>query len=477
MAEKFGLYVLTDIHYLSHKMWEPGKAIDGREGGDQIAIKPTPEIFRSFAQKIIADKEIENVLITGDLINGADMQSHLDFKEELRMLTDAGKKVYVTTATHDYAGEGEDGDENIFHAAYYKPDRTIPAERAAKKDLLPLYYDFGPAQSDSVHESGSYSLPIADGYRLIAINDNGNGRSHCGLFEDGFAWLKEEIRKAKEKGETVFLAVHHPVIPPWEVYRAAADFEMFGGYAELRKIMCEENVRLIFTGHTHVQGIKKYTDENGRSFYDVATSALPGATGCMRRVLFDPEKGTCDISSVRIDKILGYDTKGLSARDYIFGLNFAGLLEKIIPLANKDWDEFISLAGGLFNTGKLNEKKTLVKFGFSQLDKRKMSLVAKLGGKNCGLTKEEKEYLKTVFIKTVVVEVMGHVFSGNGPYTPDTAEYKALTGVTKRADKLMKLVKFDLGSKVSGIHSLTELCIPFLYNNRTGDDDNIVIEI
>ena len=213
MSDKLSFYVLTDTHYLSEKMWVEGKSINSREMGDQIAIKCTPQVLRSFFKKILEDKESEYVLITGDLINSGDLQSHKDFINELKILTDAGKKVLVTCATHDYAGLGDD--ENIFHAVRYTENGCEEAERVYKTELPSLYYEFGHRYADSIDaESGSYSVPLPSGFRLIAIYDNGNGRSHCGLFDEGFLWLENEFIKAKEKGETVFLAVHHPVFLP-----------------------------------------------------------------------------------------------------------------------------------------------------------------------------------------------------------------------------------------------------------------------
>ena len=61
MSDKFSMYVLTDTHYLTKKMWEECEHINNREKGDQIAIKSTPEILRSFFKKIIEDKETEYV--------------------------------------------------------------------------------------------------------------------------------------------------------------------------------------------------------------------------------------------------------------------------------------------------------------------------------------------------------------------------------------------------------------------------------
>lgn len=469
------MYVLTDTHYVSKRLWEEGDPINNREKGDQIALKCTPEILDSFFDKIIADPDTPHVLITGDLVNNGTKIGHEDFRKALKKLTDTGKKVYVVPATHDYCGENENGDENIFHATRYTATGTEPTERVSRPEIDHLYDDFGPNYADSIDsESFSYSMCPEKGYRLIVINDNGNGRSHCGLFDEGFRWLAEEIAKAKKNGERVLLAAHHPVLPPWEVYRQAADFECFGGYETLKKLMCETGTRVVFTGHTHVQNIRKYTDAQGRFFFDVSTTALCSAAGKMR--LVDCEDDVCRVSSVGIEKLNGVDTKGKSAYEYIYGLNFAGAFENAFPYALTDWDKFVDGAKGLLGEGLLRDKEKLMKKGMKLLTTAKMSFIAKIGGKNCGLSKEEKAALKNVNVSEVLFNILRHVFPGNGVYTPDTPEYKALVGVLKRADKVLELIRFDRNKFVQGMGTLEETAIPFLYNDRTGDDDAITFE-
>ena len=476
MSDKLSFYVLTDTHYLSEKMWVEGKSINSREMGDQIAIKCTPQVLRSFFKKILEDKESEYVLITGDLINSGDLQSHKDFINELKILTDAGKKVLVTCATHDYAGLGDD--ENIFHAVRYTENGCEEAERVYKTELPSLYYEFGHRYADSIDaESGSYCVPLPSGFRLIAIYDNGNGRSHCGLFDEGFLWLENEFINAKEKGETVFLAVHHPVIPPWNIYKAVADFEMFGGYEKLKELMCRYGIRLIFTGHTHVHGIKKYTDNEGRYFYDVTTSALPSAKGRMRKAVFDPVNKTCTVESIGIDTIDGFDTGGRSAEDYIYSLNFAGLLEKSLPMAKTDWNGFLENVSHVFNVDKLKKHPRISKMLINKISGMKMSFFGKFGKKAGGLTKEDIKYLKNIPLTDVAFNIMKSVFGGNGPYPPETAEYKAIEGSVLRIEKLIAMLRIDLSKILPGDETLLETAKPFLYNTRTGNDNEIIIEL
>ncbi len=470
-------YLLTDSHYVSKKNWVEGKPITFRERSDQIALKATPEILDTFIDKIIADSETDTVLFTGDNVNNCDMNSHYEFRERLERLVNAGKKVYVIYATHDYSGSGEDN--NWFSGCRYTETGTEPVESMKKGGLYEFYCDYGPKQALSVHrESGSYSVKLGDRVRLIAIVDNGDGGGYCGLFEDGVEWLKNEIKAAENDGDYVLLATHHPVLPPWEIYRHVADHEMYGGYRELWKIMCENGVRVIFTGHTHIQNIRKYTDGNGNWFVDVSTVALANSAGKMRKVMVDAESGECNVTSIGIDKLNGIDTGGLSAYEYLYPLNFPGIWEKLIPLAASDYDEFLNLAEGYLPDDKLRKYKALVKLTSKKAIKMKMSTVAKLGKSWRAMSPTQKQQLKSIKLTDTVFEILRHIFTGNAPFTPDTVEYKAIDGLIARADRLVERFNIKQVKKIipEG-SSLREIAQDFLYNCRTGNDDEIQISL
>ena len=468
-----GFYLITDSHLVAPETWVEGKPFTNRERGDQIALKASPQILDAFIDKVLADDEIDTVLFTGDNINNGDMASHYAFRTRLDRLKAAGKRVLVTTATHDYCGMGDD--ENFFKACRYTETGTEPIECMRKAGLYDFYADYGPNEALSVHrESGSFDVRLGEGARLIAINDNGNGRSHCGLFEDGLKWLAARIDDANAAGEAVLLAVHHPVLPPWEVFRHMADFELYGGYAELMKLMCEKGVRAVFTGHTHVQSIRKYTDGEGRWFLDIATIALVNAAGKMRRVTIDAAAGTCSVTSVGIDAAPGVETGGRSLYEHLYALNLPGILEKLFPLAETDIDAFFAEAEGALPVDKLRQHRGLTRFGLKKLSRLRLSTVAKLGGKYSGLTRAERQGLKDKKALDTIYVLLRHVYTGNAPFTPDTAEYKVVMGAAKKLDRLVNAFQIK---KVQGLippgSSLAEMAEDFLYNNRTGDDDAI----
>ncbi len=473
---KTTFYVLTDTHFVSPRIWVEGEPINRRERGDQIALKATPQILEAFFEKILADDEAETVIFTGDNVNNGDLASHEDFRAQLKRLTDAGKKVYVTSATHDYCGAGDD--ENGFCACRYNETGTEPTPFLRKSDLFDFYYDYGPKQAISVHrESRSYIVQLCGGVRLAMIDDNGNGRSHCGLFADGMEWLKTELQNAKNAGDLVLLAVHHPILPPWDVFRHVADHELYGGYDEMRELLCEENVRVVFTGHTHIQNIRKYTDAQGRAFYDVSTIAIANAAGKMRRVTVDAETGMCDIRSVGIET-LGGETEGKSAFERLYPLNFPGILETLLPLGAEDPDAFIPLADWMMPADKLQKHKRLIRIACRKLQKLRLSTAAKLGGVWKTLSPAQRESAKQEPAIQTVFGVLRHIYPGNAPYTPDTAQNIVCSALAGRADRIVQRFRIEGVQKlIPPGSSLCEMAQDFLYNDRTGDDDTISIAL
>ena len=470
-------YLVTDNHYVSRKVWVEGKPFTHRERGDQIALKATPEILDTFLEKILADETTDTVIFTGDNVNNGDMASHYEFRARLERLTAAGKKAYVITATHDYCGAGDD--ENGFSACRYTETGTEPTEFMRKAELLDFYFDYGPKQALSLHrESGSYVVQLGEGVRLAMICDNGNGRSHCGLFEDGTAWLREQIRAAKAAGEYILLATHHPVLPPWDVFEKAAPHELYGGNREMRQLMCEENVRVIFTGHTHVQNIRKYTDSEGRWFLNIATIALVNAAGKMRRVTVDPDAGVCDVRSVGFERINGLDTGDRTAYEYLHALNFPGILEDLLPLAVSDYEAFLSLAEGFLPVDQLRKHKTAVRTLCKKLQKMKLSTAAKFGSGWKNMSPEQREYAKKEPLQNAIFGVLRHIYPGNPPYGPDTAEYQAVLGIARKLDRYVRRFRIEkVQSLIPEGSSLEEMAKDFLYNTRTGDDDAIRFDL
>lgn len=457
-------YLITDTHFLSKKQYVRADPFLMRIREDMIAINHTPEILDAYVDFILSDSQTDTVLFLGDNVDNGDLTSHAEFRERLERLEKGGKRVYMTYATHDYIG-AEDDECNFQKPRRFTQTGTEPVPFMRRAKLPEYYFDYTKKNSVSYHQpSGSYCVKLCDNVLLIMLIDNGNGRSFCGLYDDGLDWLRDEITKAQKRGEYVITAVHHPVLPPWKIYQKAAPKEMYGGHEKLSKLLLETGVKVIFTGHTHVQSIKKQQDSEGNYFYDISTIALANTFGKMRRVTIDDD-GLCTVGSVSVDieKPLGV------SREALYRQNFPGIWERLLPLAINNYDEFVNQARGYLDEELLKKYKPVIKPVLERLNKMRLITAVRLSGGGRTMCEAEKQRLKDAYFKDAVFEVLRHLFTGNAPYSPDTAEYKT---VMAAIGKLKKLNIKKLNSLLSGL-SLEEAAEEFLYNNRTGDDNAI----
>lgn len=95
-------YQITDLHYYPAKLLNAqGKAWINRAMYDQKCIAESEAILDATIQMLLDDKEIDIVLITGDNVCDGERVGHISLAEKLHKLTEAGKKVYIITGTHD----------------------------------------------------------------------------------------------------------------------------------------------------------------------------------------------------------------------------------------------------------------------------------------------------------------------------------------------------------------------------------------
>ena len=87
--------------------------------------------------------------------------------------------------------------------------------RVSREELWDMYYEFGPNEAIAqIERYMSYVVQLAPGYRLLCLNDDGNGKDFCGYDKAQLEWILEQIKSAEQDGEFLFAMTHHPVLPP-----------------------------------------------------------------------------------------------------------------------------------------------------------------------------------------------------------------------------------------------------------------------
>lgn len=464
------VFLVTDPHYFSPNLYEPGsRAYLRREQGDQICLKESPAIIDAAFDWMMKCEDTAVILIPGDLINCGEKVCHLEFIERLRALRRAGKKVYVTTATHDYIGKGYD-ENDFFRAMRFAGEEPVPVEATHRDELRALYAEFGLNDAISVHQkSMSYCVKLGDGIRLLALNDDGNGRSFIGFSEDCTAWIFQQIQDAQQAGEYLFAMTHHPLLPPFELLKSISGFSI-NGYESLAPRLADAGLRLILTGHTHMQHISKHTSEKGNSIYDVSTASLVGAGGCIRKLQFAEKE--ISITSIPIVDVPNWDMGGLSFAEYFRNNHFTAVYRAFLEAAAYDTAALASMLDLASKPRRLF--LPLLKPAARYFDKLTFAALARKSRKYHSIPPERYRTLQQAFVKDAVFQIIECFCSGNPPYHPGTLEYQIIMAYVKRLEHFIHVLHIPLPRQLAG-KPLSEWLEPFLYNTRLGDDDRLVI--
>lgn len=432
MSNCLKFYQITDLHHYATELGTSGKAFEWICLSDQKCIAETGAMIEAYFDKIIADTETDIVLITGDLTCNGAMESHRDLIPKLQRLKDAGKKVYVTTGTHDYYTENGNGTGN---AEKCVGDDLSTATRTERDELLEIYKDFGLSEALSVHKpSHSYCVQLQEGYRLLCLNDDGD-EFFCGYYDDCMEWIKEQINSAHENGDYIFAVTHHPVLPPSPIYPIFSKRDMLGSYEEVSTFFADNGVKFIFTGHTHMMNIAKKTTEKGNDFYDINTASAVGYPSAMRKVEMTDTQVIVD--SVQIEDF-DWDLKGKTVNEYTRE-NFLQYLNCIFDSMAYDIDMLAKLATSFSMTPETiyKAKPVLEPFG-----KFLQTATFKTLGKIFGISKYIDKSVEDRLVKDFLLEVITNIFHGDEPYNPYTPEYLAVWAlINKRVKRVVKHIK------------------------------------
>lgn len=262
--------IIADPHYYSEKLGNSGKAYERRAGSDQKMLAESRGTVTAALEQV-KNSKAKFLLIAGDLSNDGELVSH----EEMRELLYEFKKtmpVYVITATHDWCCDENprryEGD-NIFHDV-----KTL-----APEELCDFYRDFGPNEAISefhTHQDKvSYAVRPCEHVTVFCLDDDQNGSGGAGYSPEHFQWIKEQTQLAKERGDVVFGMQHH------HLYLTEFDRAINGkGSVDYRieqvTKFADIGFPVMFTGHSHMQHIRKVETEKGNHFYEINVGSISG---------------------------------------------------------------------------------------------------------------------------------------------------------------------------------------------------------
>ncbi|NJL46206.1 MAG: metallophosphoesterase [Leptolyngbyaceae cyanobacterium SM2_5_2] len=184
--------------------------------------------------------DLDFLLLPGDLTQHGEWVNHQWLLERLQRLP---FPAYVVPGNHDVI-------------AREASDRAIGLQ-----DFPRLYQDFGYADGKTLH----YQQEILPGVRLIGLNSNafeedGQQIGVGYVDEEQLAWLEESLPQFQD--DLVMVMLHHNVLEhlPGQSLSPLGQRYMVHNRQALIDRLQTAGVRLMFTGHLHVQDIARQGD-------------------------------------------------------------------------------------------------------------------------------------------------------------------------------------------------------------------------
>lgn len=195
--------------------------------------------------------DLDFLLIPGDLTQDGEPQNHEWLSNYLKTLP---FPVYVIPGNHDFPTlSGENPGKN--------PAITYPQ--------FPSYYTHcGYNQTDKLY----YTCELHPGVQLVALNSNifdKTGEQLGCMDEEQLQWLEDLLPKIRD--QFILVMVHHNVIEhfPGQANHQISTRYMLDNAPRLKQLLNQYEVRLVFTGHLHVQDIAREGN-----LYEITTGSL-----------------------------------------------------------------------------------------------------------------------------------------------------------------------------------------------------------
>ncbi len=395
--KEFKFYLITDTHYYSESLCQPGPAYDDFMHYEQKCAAETASINRSVFEFLKNADESDIVLMAGDLTFNGEKKSHEEFRELLYELKAAGKKIFVVTADHDCSNEpfafGENG--------RYQP------EGIKREELPELYKDFGFGQAiESDEEHLSYVAQLSDDVRLLALNSDIKTDGKYTFEESQYEWIKKQAEKARQDGQFIFAMNHYPILGGQPILSLVAK-TMVKDSHKFASFLADNGINMIFTGHMHNQSINEITTEKGNKFYDICTGAIIADPATIRLVTIKDES-TVEIKSIPTPDF-DYDTNGKDCKQYLSDL-FDNMISNV--LYDLKYDTVRAM-------NKLGIKQTpTMKFVCKTVGNIVNSLT--LGGISRLLFFKCDKSVRKVKLSDFATELVRVVFEGNQPFKEGT---------------------------------------------------------
>jgi 3',5'-cyclic AMP phosphodiesterase CpdA len=292
--------ILSDLHLFDASTSRPGPAYDRNLLRGLKLHAESRAIFEAALPRV-ADEGPDIVIVCGDLTKDGERTSHELAARELADLEKggphhAGAMVYVIPGNHDIMNPD---------AARYEGDAVVPVESISPLDFSAIYRDLGYGEALRRDPSSlSYLVEPVPGLWLLAIDSCRYLENRASPIPGGrvapstLAWIDGVLADARSRGAVVLAFMHHGLLEHFRGQKRYVPSRLVDGAERLAALLARGGVRVVFTGHGHVQDVAER--RIGRQvLFDVGTGSLVTYPNPWRVAQID-EAGNMDVRTERV---------------------------------------------------------------------------------------------------------------------------------------------------------------------------------
>ena len=265
------LVLATDLHYQSAQAGDGGPAFQlFVERSDGKVIQYLPELLEAFLDEVIEEKPSALVL-SGDITMNGERMNHEELAGRLARVQDAGVQVLVIPGNHDI---------NTGHAAVYYGAEKESVDSIDGEDFYEIYRRYGYDQALSRDSSSlSYVYALDEKNWLLMLDScqyEPENKVEGRIKESTLAWMDEQLLKAREQGIFVLPIAHHNLLAQSRMYTTQCAMD---NNSEVIDLLQKYRLPLFFSGHLHVQRVRKHkaepgVDDGAYGIQEIITDAL-----------------------------------------------------------------------------------------------------------------------------------------------------------------------------------------------------------
>ena len=247
--KKTSFWVISDTHLIADSLHDHGQAFSQMQktsqGKDLYYQETALSAFVRMAQK----KKPAAIIVTGDVTFNGERVSAEKFAEIFKPLEET--QLLVLLGNHDiYDGWAREfRGKKQYYAGQISPRMW--------RNIFKTSYKNAVSVDD---ESLAYSVQLNPDYLLILADSNDYGKEEATtapatagfLGREQRRWIKAQLQYASENNLQVIFCMHHNL---YAHNPAVNKGYVVDDYRELRKLLAQYNVKLVFSGHIHAQNI------------------------------------------------------------------------------------------------------------------------------------------------------------------------------------------------------------------------------